>query len=346
MQIAQTFLDAGWDWVNERANGVAEVWLIPTAGGYPTLSIFSDEYEPKVLSGTGTSADPYQIGGADDLGAVCHHSPSAWYSLVDDIDLTGIAWATAPIPDFHGGFRGNGFAVRHLSIRGGGHLGLFGAIGAHATVVDVKIENASIVGAEHGACVGLLAGQSGGCLQRCSVQGEIAAGDSANYIGGLVGAVEGVVSQCRAVVDMSVGEDAEGLGGMIGTSTCRATDIGNCYARGSIRLDQTSYAIGGLVGDGYHCTISDSYAAVNILGEMPVDGLGGLIGREWESVLHQCYFLIGSGAGSDNGGGHPLTEMQMKSASAFSGWDFDRIWAICEGRDYPHLQWEAIPCEP
>jgi hypothetical protein len=27
-----------------------------------------------------------------------------------------------------------------------------------------------------------------------------------------------------------------------------------------------------------------------------------------------------------------------------AGWDFDTIWTICEGKDYPRLGWEGIEC--
>jgi hypothetical protein len=29
-----------------------------------------------------------------------------------------------------------------------------------------------------------------------------------------------------------------------------------------------------------------------------------------------------------------------------AGWDFDQIWMICEGQDYPHLLWEKVACRP
>jgi len=32
--------------------------------------------------------------------------------------------------------------------------------------------------------------------------------------------------------------------------------------------------------------------------------------------------------------------------ASFVNWDFDTVWMICEGRDYPRLQWEGIACEP
>ncbi|MBP7051730.1 MAG: hypothetical protein KBE65_12000 [Phycisphaerae bacterium] len=62
----------------------------------------------------------------------------------------------------------------------------------------------------------------------------------------------------------------------------------------------------------------------------------------WSSCRH---FLIESdGGGPDTGFGVPLTNTQMKKQASFAGWDFENIWTICEGKDYPRLWWEPVPC--
>jgi hypothetical protein len=35
----------------------------------------------------------------------------------------------------------------------------------------------------------------------------------------------------------------------------------------------------------------------------------------------------------------------MKQQASFTGWDFENTWTICEGVDYPRLQWEGVECE-
>ncbi len=40
MQTIDTYVEAGWDFQGEVANGCREIWLIPEAGGYPVLSVF------------------------------------------------------------------------------------------------------------------------------------------------------------------------------------------------------------------------------------------------------------------------------------------------------------------
>ncbi len=69
---------------------------------------------------------------------------------------------------------------------------------------------------------------------------------------------------------------------------------------------------------------------------------------EWgdASVQEGCYFLDASdGGGPDNGYGLPLLAGQMRQQASFADWDFQTVWAICEGIDYPRLQWEEIVCE-
>jgi len=37
MQTVDTFLDAGWDFVDETENGTVAIWTEPEGGGYPIL---------------------------------------------------------------------------------------------------------------------------------------------------------------------------------------------------------------------------------------------------------------------------------------------------------------------
>ncbi|MBP7052017.1 MAG: hypothetical protein KBE65_13465 [Phycisphaerae bacterium] len=41
-----------------------------------------------------------------------------------------------------------------------------------------------------------------------------------------------------------------------------------------------------------------------------------------------------------------LPTAQMQTADPFldAGWDFESTWTICEGKDYPRLQWENVDC--
>ncbi len=43
---------------------------------------------------------------------------------------------------------------------------------------------------------------------------------------------------------------------------------------------------------------------------------------------------------------HTFAGGPMQTAAPFlaAGWDFDTIWTICEGKDYPRLRWEGVEC--
>ncbi len=145
MHDRQTFLDAGWDFVGERRNGLADVWQMPKEGGYPVLARFDTEYHPRTLSGQGTPDDPYRIATPEDLVAINSHNRLGCYRLADDIDLVGITWVQPPIPSFIGSFDGAGHAISNLAIRGGNHLGLFGILGSQAKVFDLTLNDVQLL---------------------------------------------------------------------------------------------------------------------------------------------------------------------------------------------------------
>lgn len=63
-------------------------------------------------------------------------------------------------------------------------------------------------------------------------------------------------------------------------------------------------------------------------------------------VHDSCFLVDDYIGGPDNGLGDPLTIAQMKQRASFSHWDFEKIWTICEGEDYPRLWWEGVVCQP
>jgi hypothetical protein len=60
MHEVSTYTDAGWDFTQEQANGINDMWTCPDESGYPTLSAFSG-VEPVWLARTGSYDDPYTI---------------------------------------------------------------------------------------------------------------------------------------------------------------------------------------------------------------------------------------------------------------------------------------------
>ena len=178
METASTFLDAGWDFVGETANGTEDIWWIDEGKDYPHL------WWEKYSGGSGTADDPYQIATAGDLIALGER-PGDYdkhFLLTADIDLDpnlpgGRVFDRAVIaPDvndteywfqgtaFTGAFDGAGHAIRNLTIVDPNHdcLGLFGMIAAGGQVSDFVLVNAAISGGRGSINVGTLAGCNAG----------------------------------------------------------------------------------------------------------------------------------------------------------------------------------------
>jgi len=268
MQTASTFLDAGWDFVGETANGTEDIWKIVEGVGYPRLS-----WE-KYSGGTGEPNDPYQIATAADLIAL-GETPEDYgkhFILTADIDLDPnlpgrkVFDRAVIAPDtelndqysefqgtrFTGVFDGNGHTISHLTIAGKDYVGLFGQLGFEARVSDLGLEAVDVNGT--GGYVGALVGFSSGSITTSystgSVNGFIKVGGLVGYstsyngtvtqcysagtvsgggtLGGLVGHNEGRVSQCYSTGTVSGGGD---LGGLAGYNLGRVTQ---CYSTGTV----------------------------------------------------------------------------------------------------------------
>jgi hypothetical protein len=315
MQQATPFLEAGWDFVDERTNGVTNAWRTPEGGGYPALTLGFDGYDPPRLAGEGTVADPYRIGTPDDVGIMWRHDPSACYQLVANIDLAGIRWLGVPIATFSGMFDGSGFVISHLTLHEPRMAGLFGFLGRNALVMDLGIADANIVAPDEAQDLGLLAGRSyyETDVTRCYATGRLSAGRRSFALGGLIGRNYSIVTDCYAKVDLSCGEKNGWLGGLLGY---------------------------------HHGAVIHSYAAGTIVTPDPNATCGGLVGTTLGTLtVNNCYFLAPSdGGGPNNGLGVPLTDDRMKQQTSFLNWDFQKTWAICAGVDYPRLRWEKIDC--
>ncbi len=358
----------GWDFVDETANGTHEIWQMPQGGGYPELPLFLG-FIPPQLSGEGTSANPYMISNANELGAIIHYDDDANYQLTADIDLSGIQWSCAVIPVFDGNFDGNGHIISNLSIDGSSFLGLFGTILSSAEITDLSIENCSISGDNS---VGGLVGKNnfgritssyvtgtitgdgsvGGVVgynRDGSITGSYASGivTGNNDVGGLVGANmntseiyfhepmgynnRGRITSCYASV--TVTGQSSCVGGLVGDNN--RGDITFSYTSGTV--DGNS-SVGGLVGNHYSGVITNSYSSCYVYGD---DYEGGLVGENWDGIVMNSYFLDRS----NNGYGTRLTDVEMKQQSNFVGWDFvnesangtHERWQMPQGGGYPEL---------
>ena len=100
--------------------------------------------------------------------------------------------------------------------------------------------------------------------------------------------------------------------------------------------------LGGLAGLNIYGNISKCYSTGSVSGSSSYY-LGGLVGRNFYANISSSYFLdLG---GPNNGAGTPLMDAQMKQQSNFVGWDFNDVWHICEGTNYPKLIWQILPAD-
>ena len=56
MQSARTFLEAGWDLIDEDANGTENIWRVCEAASYPRLILFAPTGSQEVISCSSQSA--------------------------------------------------------------------------------------------------------------------------------------------------------------------------------------------------------------------------------------------------------------------------------------------------
>ena len=273
MQDIHTFLDSGWDFVKETANGTCSFWLMPESEGYPILSTLNG-YIPSEPPGSGTETHPYIITDANELGTIWYR-PSAHYLLCNDIDLVGINWIGPVVLCFNGLFDGNDHIIRNADVNmpGSDYVGLFGYLGADGQIKNLGVEDISIIGENR---VGGIAGRNYGTISNCYSSGSVSG--TGDYVGGMVGDnYYGTVINCYSTGLVSGTWDY--VGGLVGVNDGTVT---NCYSTAS--ASSADYRVGGLVAWNIG-TISNCYSTGPVSGE---DAVGGLVGRNYGTISN-CY---------------------------------------------------------
>jgi hypothetical protein len=362
MRAIKTFLDAGWDFEKETANGMEDVWWIDEGKDHPRLW-----WDPrKYGGGTGEPDHPYLICTAEQMNAV-GAEPNDWdkcFRLMADIDMSGfdgengrpafnviapcdaekhllLYWDSSGVA-FTGVFDGNGHQIRHLMVHGG-FGGLFGGVVAPAVIRSLGIVDANISGTNSG--VGALAGWNSGAISRCYSTGTVSGGW---YVGGLVGFNwTGSINQCCSTC-IATGDSY--VGGLVGDSV--AGTVIRSYSEGAV---DGNFAVGGLLGANESSKLSECYSVGKITGASRV---GGLVGFMDDTMTGYTSFWDTQTSGQAHSAqGMGRTTYQMQGAMTFidNGWGFDvnetdsdtwYAWTIDEGHDYPRLWWEHRPGSP
>ncbi len=217
-------------------------------------------------------------------------------------------------------------------VSGGGYAGgLAGCTDFYSVTV-----NCYATGAVSGqACVGGLVGNSSGAIAGCSAAGAVSG--TGGFVGGLVGRNYSTIANCFATG--AVSSDGSHVGALVGYNEyASATD---CYATGDV---DGADSVAGLVGENYRGKVIHCYSTGKPTGTSNVGGLVGTktTGSDYEDTGNFWDTETSETPTSAMGTGKTTQEMQDANTFVSAGWDFNDVWAICEGTNYPRLLW-SIP---
>ncbi len=320
------------NYINAERSGIIE---FENTEGSTSVSVKQKKSDnPKFEAGNGTETDPYIIATAAQLDEV-RNFQSACFELSKDIDLSSYLNSNSsgwtPIKDFTGKFDGKKHTIKGLwiSLSSIGNVGLFANIqgssdNKRASVSNLFV-NISKKGITGGSSVGGICGSlSYGNIENCMVTGDISGG---SYVGGIVGRnndnyySSSIISQCASSGNITATKGY--VGGIFGyyDGSC---SIKNCYSIANVKTEG-SYS-SSVYGIGY--SAENCYFAGTISDTGDVYPIG----------VYNTNSYYDSEKTKISGKSGALTTKQMKQQASFQGWDFDNIWTIQEGVDYPKLR--------
>ena len=202
--------------------------------------------------GSGTFIDPYLIETPRQLAYIeSSGKTSAYYKLVNDIDLNNMPWN--PIPAFSGHFDGNGKAILNLKVtRFKDNAGLFEKVSGEVKSLTIKGVSINLTTTK---TVGALTASCSGKVTNCHV---IMTGDSqlvgAECVGALVGTASNGTEIEGCTVSSGTGQmyikGNTDIGGIVGRFTGNGyqetISIKNCMVRASIGGQNN---VGGIIGN-------------------------------------------------------------------------------------------------
>lgn len=331
-----------------------------------TICHFSLPLQAKYGGGAGVENDPYLIYTAEQFNEI-GANPGDWnkhFKLMEDIDLSEYTdgdfniIGTDDRQSFEGVFNGNDLTISNLSLNltRQQYTGLFGCVGGQIRDLGLIDPDISVEGRAVGSLVGYL---YEGSIIGCYVEGANVSGISTvgglvglnsgrifnsysrgyvfgnEYVGGLIGLVsDGTVTQCFSKASVTGNEN---VGGLVALTTKESSIVTDCYATGSV--EGTRY-VGGLAGQVSRGTVYKCYSAGSVSGNRDVGGLSGYM-RALGGILLSFWDIQTSGQLTSAGGtGLPTEQMQIISTYTDAGWGFRITWTICDGMNYPVLQWQ------
>lgn len=320
------------NYINAERSGIIE---FENTEGSTSVSVKQKKSDnPKFEAGNGTETDPYIIATAAQLDEV-RNFQSACFELSKDIDLSSYLNSNSsgwtPIKDFTGKFDGKKHTIKGLwiSLSSIGNVGLFANIqgfsdNKRASVSNLFV-NISKKGITGGSSVGGICGSlSYGNIENCMVTGDIS---GYQYVGGIVGRnndnyySSSIISQCASSGNITATKGY--VGGILGyyDGSC---SIKNCYSIANVKTEG-SYS-SSVYGIGYSAENCYFAGTISDTGDVYPIGVYNT-NSYYDSEKTKISWKEGA-----------LTTKQMKQQASFQGWDFDNIWTIQEGVDYPKLR--------
>lgn len=173
----------------------------------------------------------------------------------------------------------------------------------------------------------------------CSFAGTVYTSMAQVCIGGIVGeAANTVVERCFSAGRILGSNSTEAyFGGLVGATW--SAEIKDCYATGMVENKNSSF-VGGLIGEDAAIsedngsTITNCYAAVQLLQKAGTDSLSGITGEKGFITVNNCYFDTQAAGFGHAAYGKKTAD--LTSGAAIDGFSTD-VWNFTAGL-YPRLK--------
>ena len=255
---------------------------------------------------------------------------SAYYATIIDCYATGSVTGITFVGGLTGGNTGSYITRSYATGNVSGITSVGGLTGGHG---DYEISYCFATGNVNGTTkVGGLVGGSSEQITNSFASGNVM---GSNLVGGLMGS-QGEYGTSSKNYSTGAVSGTSNVGGLVGRNYGQIT---NSFASGNVAGDNY---VGGLMGSQEEeGTSYKNYSTGAVSG---TSNFGGLVGYKETAAEDFSFWDVNTSGqtSSDGGTGKITAEMKTESTFTDAGWDFNDVWAICEGTNYPRLQW-SIP---
>lgn len=244
---------------------------------------------------------------------------------------------------FVGQLDGQGYTISNLKINLPtlNNVGLFG-YASGSTIRNLHLVNADIRG--NNTVGGIVGAAYNSSLINTTCSGTILA--NGYTAGGLIGGGNGYVIQSASE---GIVQGNEEIGGLVGTAvTTAGYTIDNSYTKARVTA-RTRTAGGLLARADFDSTYIASYAMGTIFSPTATGGLVGVRHSGYTPKFgNSCWDIQRTGQSRPTSGAvqlpdaYGLTTEQMLQKASYIDWNFNEIWGIDEGKDYPYLLWTKL----